>query len=970
MVGGMERFIKALRPPPFEKWKKPIKGAIAILISLVFTFDNTCRAAIGSASLLVSISVVLYFPSRTFGVVLEDVVLGTLGALIGVGYSCLGMFLANLARESTNPFPVQKGSSGVLAAFLVIATFILNYIRLKVPRANFAGITATIFICFTLTQASVIPGFYPELLWMFMKPLALGGAIVLGVSALIWPDDSMSNYLGVLLKCLDGHSTFFKEHSDAFLSLSPTSLNTTLPSLHDRLQGSTLLLIDCKRAVHRDILYSRLSGKDTSKLTQMVKDMRNPLHGIGLCQILKGDFDRKFQKEEKGDSSNGSGSEDSSMIEKEMEAEKKALFDAIGELHSILEQLSDACHDTLNDCVARLKGFHGASNRTTLNSILWPFPRLFSSMDFIDQKKRSSMSKKKKFDEEKQEYTDLPYHAESQQLKSLIDRLNQQASQSVSKLWSLHPEKPLKRHVGALNLFSTYRYHLTEYAKHLATFVEFVEELESTRSKRRLWMPSVKSVKKYFRAGEMDPHMQSGEIIDNEQANNNTAVDLVRTQTRQNSIVDPESASTFALRKEGGKLYFRDPDVDPPTTPMQRMFYKLYLVRNWFLEPDTFLSFKTTIGTILLALPVFLPHSAAWYITNHGQWAMIILMMWMFPMSGMFFYTVIMRVLGTVCGGVLGIVVWEIAQGNPYGLAVVTTVVAIFCYYCLLYKAPLRMLAIMTLITLVMIICYEYQFVADNTGSDAVWTLAGKRMLLVIIGVVAAAILSMIPAPVNGRVELRKRLSQTLRDIGRLYSLLSSQFLIPHMPGDKPSDAQVKSVRRLAFDLQRQIADERTFLKLAVFEPPLRGTFPSKTYGTIIEGVNNMVDLIYDMAFSIRNLDPSWRYKVALSATRERKDYYASLLTTLKLLSSTMAAKMALPPYMLSPKEAMDRYSESLYENFRITDNHLSNPSFLNYSAYLVSSVAFVDELQKVLSAVEDLVGIEDPIEWMKIHTN
>ena len=62
-----------------------------------------------------------------------------------------------------------------------------------------------------------------------------------------------------------------------------------------------------------------------------------------------------------------------------------------------------------------------------------------------------------------------------------------------------------------------------------------------------------------------------------------------------------------------------------------------------------------------------------------------------------------MRVLGTVCGGVVAIIVWEIAQGNPYGLAVVSTIVAIIFYYCLLYKAPLRMLAIMSLITMVMV---------------------------------------------------------------------------------------------------------------------------------------------------------------------------------------------------------------------------------------------------------------------------
>ncbi|KAI8140052.1 hypothetical protein BJV82DRAFT_520831 [Fennellomyces sp. T-0311] len=441
----------------------------------------------------------------------------------------------------------------------------------------------------------------------------------------------------------------------------------------------------------------------------------------------------------------------------------------------------------------------------------------------------------------------------------------------------------------------------------------------------------------------------------------------MRVPTRQNSLIEVEDLSSFVKRIGSKKLYHRDPDVDPPTTAFQRFCYTLYQIRNWFLEANTFLAFKAAVGTILLALPVYLPQSAAWYMAQHGQWAMIILVMWMFPMAGMFFYTVIMRVLGTCAGGVLAIVVWEIAQGNPYGLAVVTFVVSTLFYYCLLYKAPLRVLAMMTLITMIMVICYEYQFVHDATGDDPVWTLSGKRMLLVVIGVGAAAILSMIPYPVNGRVELRKRLAETLRDIGRMYSLLTSQFIVPaHI--NKLSSEQIKSVRHLALDLQRQVADERTFLKLAIFEPPLRGTFPSKTYAEIVNSVENMVDLAYDMAFALKDIDPVWREQVALSGTKARQDYYASVLTTIKLVSSTMAAKMSLPPYMVSPQESLDRYTQALYEKFHITGDHVSNPAYPSYCAYLISSTAFVDELTHVLASVEDLVGIEDPVEWLKIH--
>lgn len=67
----MPKALEALKPPPFEKWRKPIKAAVAMLIGCIMTFSDRCREAIGSASLLVAISVVFYFPFKTVGVVFE-----------------------------------------------------------------------------------------------------------------------------------------------------------------------------------------------------------------------------------------------------------------------------------------------------------------------------------------------------------------------------------------------------------------------------------------------------------------------------------------------------------------------------------------------------------------------------------------------------------------------------------------------------------------------------------------------------------------------------------------------------------------------------------------------------------------------------------------------------------------------------------------------------------------------------------
>lgn len=114
------------------------------------------------------------------------------------------------------------------------------------------------------------------------------------------------------------------------------------------------------------------------------------------------------------------------------------------------------------------------------------------------------------------------------------------------------------------------------------------------------------------------------------------------------------------------------------------------------------------------------------------------------------------------------------------------------------------------------------------------------------IGVVAASIMYCIPFPITGRVELRYRLAYTVRDIGVLYSSLIYTF--ENMAPDRPvTAAQRKKFQKLALDIQRQIALERTLLAHAKFEPPLRGKYPEDKYKQILEHVDNMADMIYAM---------------------------------------------------------------------------------------------------------------------------
>ena len=46
------------------------------------------------------------------------------------------MYCAHLARDPSNPSPVQPGSSGVLVTFLLVAVFLFSVTRLKITKGK------------------------------------------------------------------------------------------------------------------------------------------------------------------------------------------------------------------------------------------------------------------------------------------------------------------------------------------------------------------------------------------------------------------------------------------------------------------------------------------------------------------------------------------------------------------------------------------------------------------------------------------------------------------------------------------------------------------------------------------------------------------------------------------------------------------------------------------------------------------
>lgn len=88
----------------------------------------------------------------------------------------------------------------------------------------------------------------------------------------------------------------------------------------------------------------------------------------------------------------------------------------------------------------------------------------------------------------------------------------------------------------------------------------------------------------------------------------------------------------------------------------------------------------------------------------------------------------------------------------------------------------------------------------------------------------------------------------------------------------------------------------------------------------------------------------------------------------MKLLSSVLASKMALPPFMLSPLELRKQLAQRLGHAITKSPEQLDNDTFPSYCAYAVNAYKFSTELEQVLECIEKLVGVEDPEQWLLLN--
>ncbi|KAG0022359.1 hypothetical protein BGZ80_000436 [Entomortierella chlamydospora] len=486
-----------------------------------------------------------------------------------------------------------------------------------------------------------------------------------------------------------------------------------------------------------------------------------------------------------------------------------------------------------------------------------------------------------------------------------------------------------------------------------------------------------------------------------------------------------------------------EPSVSPKTMTVVVKRPKRFRYRVWeFLQPfksDAIkFGFKMALSLTLVGLWSWLNWDSKALVTDRSQWSMMTVLAVLTPTIGDMFTTGVMRILGTILGAVWAIVTYLALPNNPYVIAAMMLPIALVSIYLMMLSAHPK-------VGLIMMISYcSIVFtVYEGYTTESIYTVAYKRSLTVIVGLIVSIIVNSLFWPILARRQLRREIAVLIGRQGVLFAeLINKVFAMDSSADAEPGKVQddsnvnpegdidageggtdfieraareeheenrrqvlrgrdvpgsnyqnldaseiserrkkVKDAResegrtenrvtvansdRLAFQhieqqLQAKLMKIMELVELSVLEPKLKEEFPVKLYRKIVKCCQNILDRMVSMRMAAQLLSPEVRELISGSLNICRRDLIGALLLYFSVLSSSLASKSPLPPYLPSARMARLRLIYRVREVIaaRQRETGQDHYTYIYYYAFTSALEEVIEELELLAILIKPLVGV------------
>ncbi|KAF9903350.1 hypothetical protein EC991_003889 [Linnemannia zychae] len=181
-----------------------------------------------------------------------------------------------------------------------------------------------------------------------------------------------------------------------------------------------------------------------------------------------------------------------------------------------------------------------------------------------------------------------------------------------------------------------------------------------------------------------------------------------------------------------------------------------------------------------------------------------------------------------------------------------------------------------------------------------------------------------------------------------------------HSSDEYKLDADQLAFQHVEHQLQTKLIKICQLLDLSASEPRLKEDFPGKLYKQIVQCCQNILDRMVSMRMAAQLLSTEVRYLVTGPMNYYRRDMVGALLLYFSVLSSSLASKTALPPYLPSARMARLRVIYNVRQAIAAhqAETGEDHYTYIYYYAFSSALEEVIEELELLAILIKPLVGV------------
>ncbi|KAI0432595.1 hypothetical protein F5Y09DRAFT_301318 [Xylaria sp. FL1042] len=892
-------------------WQPILKNVICATIVITIGVIPAVVKVYGKSTFLGAIASVFGQPGQRFGKMVEIICMIALGTCLGVAWGDLGLYLSGLVHDYN-----VNAAWTIRAIFFVSAVIFHGLLRSLAPRLFQLVFFFMLVILIPLTGSGWVVTL--STFKAIVYPIFTAIGVVILVNIAIFPQFS-SGFLGTstietLSETINlfqaAGSWFMSDNEDGSEHTSPKALRARLAALSNQKPKLRGHLSRCKAVQAEsnfELVLAVLPPRSLKPIsvTMMTRLVQITISLINACEskFALAAYDKKEDESRRSGSDEGMTEHQRNIdLIKPIREIESGDINVLDQIMSQIKHPAKAMQDQIQDGVrlitSTLAYCYDVSQLPSGSSK--PDGILIQEMDIrIDCFARAL----EKFDIDSvialenataaiagnDSMDDITPHMETHLVSSFVIGLSQAARQVLEML---------------------------KYARAL------VERKQARNGRQKLYWPHISWKKWLVSGGEQDSNVLPESARKEARAGDGSVEDNIKREDESASN-SRDAICTPATDEEKGTI--RSEDVLPQNgeVPHQECPHESYNCNVlWFRglaadaveflqnSDDLAFALRMAVAALLVTWPAFVPSLNAWYGSVRGTWATFQLVLVFEVSIGTTFRGFFLRAFGTTFGCSIGIIAWEVGQGNRVVLVIILAIGLIPASY-IQGATPYIKAGTISMVSSSVVGLATINPVND----DAPWQTYVKRLVCFLVGGVIALSVEMIVFPVRARDRLVESLASSISQISIMESFVAVEVVSPNTIDIEPhalhknfSDAKKKA--------EQALDAAQAFLPFCLTEPRIKGNFEGQAliYSEMIHVLFQIIERMDNMLHIRKLFGRSVLEELHEEILPYRRNVAGCVSLTLFIVQEALVTKLPIPQYLPSSRIAQLRSVAHIWE--------------------------------------------------------